>query len=103
MRIGITGHMNLTPETVDRVCEALDVELSRYVPERMTGVSCRAESSDSEFAQAGLDASGRLEALLPAPNYRDIRVSKRHLPVFDALVERASEVCYVAEVYSMEA
>ena len=102
MRIGITRHMHLTPAIVCLVRETLDAALSSCAPERTTGVSCIAEGADTEFAQAVLDAGRRPEALLPAPDYRDTRVSKRHLPVFDAPVEAASEVRYVAEASSME-
>ncbi|GAB3656397.1 hypothetical protein GCM10028833_31980 [Glycomyces tarimensis] len=95
--------MNLTPATVELVRESLKRELETYAPERLVGVSCLAEGADSIFAQAVLDAGGRLEALLPAPDYRDTRVSEAHLPVFDALVEQAHTTRYVAEASSMQA
>ncbi|GAB3999397.1 hypothetical protein GCM10029992_28060 [Glycomyces albus] len=103
MRIGITGHMNLTAATADLVRDALKAELAQYDPADLVGVSCIAEGADSIFAQAVIDAGGRLEALLPAPDYRDTRVSEAHLPAFDALVEAAAETRYVAEVSSMQA
>ncbi|WP_026931252.1 hypothetical protein [Glycomyces tenuis] len=101
MRIGITGHMNLTPAT----CELVRVELEKLLAghDHLVGYSCFAEGADSLFAQAVLDAGGRLVALLPAPDYRDTRVSEAHLPVFDALVDAADEVRYVAESSSMAA
>jgi hypothetical protein len=103
MRIGITGHMNLTPATVDLVRAALQRELARFEPRSLTGVPCLAEGADSIFAQAVLDAGGRLEALLPAPDYRDTRVGDDHLPAFDALAARAHDIRYVAEASSMQA
>ncbi|MCH7229740.1 hypothetical protein L0U85_02530 [Glycomyces sp. L485] len=103
MRIGITGHMNLTAATVDLVAAALKHELSRYDPAELVGVSCLAEGADAIFAQTVLDAGGRLEALLPAPDYRDTRVSQAHLPVFDTLVAQAHTTRYVAEASSMQA
>ncbi|MEU5871426.1 hypothetical protein AB0A73_07650 [Glycomyces sp. NPDC047369] len=102
MRIGITGHMNLTPATVELVRSALKTELAQYDPSELVGVSCLAEGADSIFAQAILDAGGQLEALLPAPDYRDTRVSKAHLATFDALVNQAHEVRYIAEASSMQ-
>lgn len=102
-RIGITGHMNLTAATVDLVTAALKHELSQYDPARLVGVSCLAEGADAIFAQAVLDAGGCLEALLPAPDYRDTRVSQTHLPVFDTLVAQAHTTRYVAEASSMQA
>ncbi|GAA1663056.1 hypothetical protein GCM10009830_05510 [Glycomyces endophyticus] len=102
MRIGITGHMNLTPATVELVRTTLKTELAQYDPTDLVGVSCLAEGADSIFAQAILDAGGQLEALLPAPDYRDTRVSKAHLPTFDALVSQAHKIRYIAEASSMQ-
>jgi hypothetical protein len=102
VRIGITGHMNLTAGTVGLVREAIRSELAPYGPD-VTGLSCLAEGADAIFAQAVLDAGGRLEVLLPAPDYRDTRVSEAHKPVFDDLVGRAHDIRYVAEESSMQA
>jgi hypothetical protein len=102
VRIGITGHMNLTPTTVELVRTALKTELAQYDPADLVGVSCLAEGADSIFAQAILDAGGQLEALLPAPDYRDTRVSRAHLPTFDALVSQAHKIRYIAEASSMQ-
>ena len=52
MRIGITGHMNLTDRTKGLVREAIDAELSQYDPARLIGFSCLAEGADSIFAAA---------------------------------------------------
>ncbi|MFC3494924.1 hypothetical protein [Glycomyces rhizosphaerae] len=103
MRIGITGHMNLTDATVDLVRAALLRELGRFDPATLTGVSCLAEGADSIFAQAVLDTGGRVEAILPAPDYRGTRVSADHLPAFDALADRAEHVRYIAEASSTQA
>jgi hypothetical protein len=102
-RIGITGHMNLTAATVALVQIAIRAELARHDPGDLVGVSCLAEGADAIFAAEVLDAGGRLEVLLPAPDYRDTRVSDTHLPVFDALVRRAHDVRFVAEASSMQA
>ena len=103
MRIGITGHMNLTDKTTGLVREAIDVELSQYDPDRLVGFSCLAEGADSLFAQAVLDAGGRLVAVLPAPDYRDTRVSPSHAGTFDDLVERAYITRFAADSSSMQA
>lgn len=103
MRIGITGHMNLTPVTMLLVRDWFDRALADLDPADLTGVSCLAEGADAIFAAAVLDAGGRLEALLPAPDYRDTRVCEPHRPVFDALVERAHATRYVAQSSSMQA
>ncbi|MCD0446311.1 hypothetical protein LO763_22105 [Glycomyces sp. A-F 0318] len=103
MRIGITGHMNLTPATIDLVKDAFAAALAHTDNATLVGVSCLAEGADAVFAQAVLDAGGRLEVLLPAPDYRDTRVSPAHLDVFDALAAAAVEVQYVAAASSMGA
>jgi hypothetical protein len=103
VRIGITGHMNLTSATADLVRLALLRELDRFDPATLTGVSCLAEGADSIFAQAVLDSGGRIEAILPALDYRDTRVGTGHLPVFDALAVRAEPVRYIAEASSVQA
>jgi hypothetical protein len=103
VRIGITGHMNLTPATAELIREALKAELAQHDPAELIGLSCLAEGADSLFAEAVLDVGGRLEALLPAPDYRDTRVSDDHRPTFDALVERAHATRYIADASSMQA
>ena len=103
MKIGVTGHMDLTPTTAELVRAALRTELAAFMPGDLIGVSCLAEGADSLFAQAVLDVGGRLEAQLPAPDYRGTRVSADHLPVFDSLVAQAYKVRYIADRSSIEA
>lgn len=103
MRLGVTGHMNLTAATADLVRAALRSELARFDPADLTGVSCLAEGADALFAQAVLDAGGRLEAILPARDYRDAQAGPSHQPVLDALAARAANVDYIAETSSVQA
>ena len=90
MRVAATGHMNITEQTAVLVREAI----TRYLAEipDLVGVSCIARGADSVFAQAVLEVGGRLEVVLPSRNYRESKVKPDHAPVFDELVERASEV-----------
>ncbi|WP_280420156.1 hypothetical protein [Nocardia carnea] len=90
MRVAVTGHMNITEETAVLVRE----EIARRLAEvsDLVGVSCIARGADSVFAQAVLEAGGRLEVVLPSRNYREAKVKPDHAPVFDELVARASEV-----------
>jgi hypothetical protein len=90
MRIAVTGHMNITEKTAVLVRE----EIARHLAEipDLVGVSCIARGADSVFAQAVLDAGGRLEVVLPSRNYREAKVKPDHAPVFDGLVARASEL-----------
>ena len=91
-RFGITGHMNLTPESVPVVYKAIADALAPYAGEELTGMSCIARGADSIFAQAVLDLGGTLEVVLPAANYREAKVKPDHAPQFDELVRRASAV-----------
>ena len=91
-RIGVTGHMNLTPPTVPLVREAIRKALAPYVPEGLTGVSCIAVGADSIFAEVVLDLGGALEVILPAADYRDRKVKPEHADRFDNLIRRAAGV-----------
>ncbi|MFI6312288.1 hypothetical protein ACIBEK_19460 [Nocardia fusca] len=90
MRVAVTGHMNITEETAVLVREEIARRLAE-VPD-LVGVSCIARGADSVFAQAVLEAGGRLEVVLPSRNYREAKVKPDHAPVFDELVARATEV-----------
>ncbi|MEU8075889.1 hypothetical protein AB0B31_10605 [Catellatospora citrea] len=91
-RIGVTGHMNLSPDTVELVAAAIKELLAAYPPSELTGVSCIAAGADSIFAEAVVDAGGRLEVVLPAADYRERRVKPNHAPTFDRLIVHAAEV-----------
>jgi len=91
VRIGVTGHMNLTAETAALVSEAVRARL-REVDGELVGVSCIARGADSLFAEAVLDAGGSLEVVLPSRDYREAKVKADHLELFDALVAKADRV-----------
>src|SRR5947209_15173878 len=91
-RFGITGHMNLTPESVPLIRKAITDVLAPYAGEEMTGVSCIARGADSIFAQTVLDLGGKLEVVLPATSYRETKVKPDDAPVFDALLCQATTV-----------
>jgi hypothetical protein len=82
--------MNITEETAVLVREEITRRLAE-IPD-LVGVSCIARGADSVFARAVLEAGGRLEVVLPSRNYREAKVKPDHAPLFDELVERASEV-----------
>lgn len=50
-RIGITGHMNLTPATEKLVTAALYELLTLYESTNLVGVNCLARSADQLFAR----------------------------------------------------
>jgi hypothetical protein len=82
--------MNITEETAVLVHEELTRRLAE-IPD-LVGASCIARGADSVFARAVLEAGGRLEVVLPSRNYREAKVKPDHAPLFDELVECASEV-----------
>ncbi|MGW4720733.1 hypothetical protein [Nocardia sp. NPDC004260] len=92
VRIGVTGHMNITEATASLVYDAVRALLDEHDPRELVGVSCVARGSDSVFAQAVLDAGGRLEVVLPSRNYRERKVKPDHAELFDELVKRATTV-----------
>ncbi|MDT0306882.1 hypothetical protein RM780_07885 [Streptomyces sp. DSM 44917] len=88
----VTGHMDLTDDTVPLVADALRELLSAYAPDDLVGVSCIAEGADALFAQAVLAVGGRLVLVIPSRDYRARKVSPEFAATFDGLVEAAHEV-----------
>lgn len=91
-RIGITGHMNLTPATEKLVSAALHDLLAPYADSDLVGVSCLARGADQLFARAVLDIGGQLEVVLPTSTYREQKVKPDNLATFDELLGQASQV-----------
>ncbi len=73
VRIGITGHSNLTDDTAELV-----------------GVTCLARGADQVFARVVLELGGSLEVVLPAADYRDRKVKPDNAAEFDGLIANAS-------------
>jgi hypothetical protein len=59
-------------------------------------ISCVARGADSIFAQAVLDAGGKLAVVLPSADYRERKVKPDHAAQFDDLVRRAATVRVMA-------
>ncbi|GAB2600674.1 hypothetical protein GCM10027168_37250 [Streptomyces capparidis] len=91
MRVGITGHRGLGEETEHLVRRALREEVERHRPNDLVGVSCLADGPDSWFAELVLAHGGRLEAVVPAHEYRQ-GLPKQHHATYDTLLHRAVEV-----------
>jgi len=91
VRLGITGHRGLPEAVARRVRAALAAVVSGYDPNELVGVSCLADGPDSWFAEAVLDHGGRLEAVIPAADYR-AGLPEPHRGTYDALLGRAREV-----------
>ncbi|MGV9832936.1 hypothetical protein ACWDUL_01845 [Nocardia niigatensis] len=90
-RIGITGHIHLTPETAGLIHEALITRLRPYGAS-LVGVSCLAPGADSIFADAVLAVGGRLDAVIPAHCYRNHALPTDNVATFDNLLNRATVV-----------
>ncbi|MEW1778140.1 hypothetical protein [Streptomyces sp. NPDC086777] len=91
--IAVTGHMDLTEDSIPLVRTALDDLLKQYAEDGdLVGVSCIAKGADSLFAEAVLAAGGRLTVVIPSQDYRQNKVKPDHAALFDQLVEAAGEV-----------
>jgi hypothetical protein len=89
VRIGITGHSNLTDSTAELVAEELRKILADQ-PDRLTGVTCLARGADQVFARAVLERGGALEVVLPAKDYRERKVKPDNAAEFDRLIAKAT-------------
>lgn len=92
MRIGVTGHSNLTAPSVPLVAVAIRTVLAEQDAAELVGVSCLARGADQVFARVVLDAGGTLEAVLPAADYRQRKVKPDNATDFDELIGKAAEV-----------
>ncbi|MET8287890.1 hypothetical protein ABZV80_21905 [Streptomyces sp. NPDC005132] len=91
MRLGITGHRGLSPEVEGQVRVDLTTIVAVYDAEDLVAVSCISDGPDTWFAQAVLDHGGRLEAVIPAAEYRETLPDWHH-PVYDELMAQADDV-----------
>ncbi len=94
-RVGITGHMDLTPATEVLVDAALRDLLAGEQAAHggaLTGITCLARGADQLFARAVLDLGGQLVVVLPSPSYREQRVRPDNRAEFDELLAKATEV-----------
>lgn len=89
-RIAITGHRGLPGPTLALVEAALRDVVARRGDE-LVAVSCLADGPDSLFADAVLDAGGRLEVVIPAHEYRE-SLPVEHHRTYDRLLAAASSV-----------
>ncbi|WP_246002593.1 hypothetical protein [Allorhizocola rhizosphaerae] len=74
------------------VYQAIKSLLAPHVGGELVGISCIARGADSIFAEAVLDAGGRLEVVMPTADYRETKVKPDQAAQFDALMRRASKV-----------
>jgi len=91
VRIGITGHSNLTPDTVPSVAEALR-EVLAGAEQPLVGLTCLARGADQVFARVVLELGGEIEVVLPASDYRSRKVKPENAAEFGDLIGKASTV-----------
>ncbi|MDA2811219.1 hypothetical protein O4J56_11295 [Nocardiopsis sp. RSe5-2] len=94
-RIGITGHSNLSADSVPLVREALTVVLASHNDGDLVGLSCLARGADQIFAEVVLEAGGTLEVVLPSVDYREAKVKPSNRDQFDDLLMRSALVRYM--------
>jgi hypothetical protein len=91
VRIGITGHSNLTPESMPLVAAELHTVLSEH-GQPLVGVSCLARGADQLFAHVVLELGGQLHVVLPAADYRERKVEPDNREEFETLIGQATTV-----------
>jgi hypothetical protein len=87
--IAVTGHMDLTEPCVPLVRAELRELLAGHADD-LVGVSCVAAGADALFAEAVLEAGGRL--VVPSRVYRARKVGPEQAASFDRIVAAAHEV-----------
>jgi hypothetical protein len=68
-RVGITGHVDVPEEKLDRIVRDVTERLRDVVAPGWRGVSCLARGADQIFARAVLALGGHLDVVLPAWDY----------------------------------
>jgi hypothetical protein len=92
IRIGVTGHSNLSPESTELVFGGLRDALEPHADDGLHGITCLAAGADQLFARAVLSLGGRYDVILPARDYRDAVVKPGNVADFDALIADAGDV-----------
>ncbi|MCR8573437.1 hypothetical protein [Streptomyces sp. Isolate_219] len=100
--IAVTGHMDLADSTVPLVQAELR-DLLRGHQGDLIGVTCLARGSDTLFAEAVVEAGGRLVVILPSRDYRQAKVKPDHAPAFDRLAAAAEVVTMPYDTANREA
>lgn len=100
--IAVTGHLGLTDSTVPLVQQELRNLLRGHQGE-LVGVTCLARGSDTLFAEAVVEAGGRLVVILPSRDYRQAKVKPDHAPAFDRLAAVAEVVTMPYDTANREA
>ncbi|NUR62944.1 MAG: hypothetical protein HOV87_30465 [Catenulispora sp.] len=89
LRVGITGHLDLTAATCASVTAEIRDHLIRLGGSDLVGVTCLARGADTLFAEQVIAMGGRLVVIIPSPDYFDQEVSPAEAPLYRSLVETA--------------
>ena len=92
IRVGVTGHSDLTEPSTPIVEAVLREWLSAHASPPWVGVSCLASGADQVFAGLVLDLGGQLEVILPARDYRARKVDADRVYEFDRYLAAAVAV-----------
>uniref|UniRef100_A0AAU3I8D7 DNA recombination-mediator protein A n=1 Tax=Streptomyces sp. NBC_01393 TaxID=2903851 RepID=A0AAU3I8D7_9ACTN len=95
--IAVTGHMDLTEDSVPLVRDALREVLKPHAASGdLVGLSCIAKGADSIFAEVVLELGGSLAVVVPSADYRENKVKPDHAETFDRLTAAADQVDVLA-------
>jgi hypothetical protein len=89
-RVAISGHRGLLAPTADLIGKAIRSELAEQERD-VTGISCLADGADQIFARSVIDIGGKLEAIIPAAEYR-AGLPEDARPEYDALLAQAASI-----------
>ena len=92
IRVGVTGHSDLTEPSTPIVEAVLREWLCAHASPPWVGVSCLASGADQVFAGLVLDLGGQLEVILPARDYRARKVDADRVYEFDRYLAAAVAV-----------
>lgn len=98
-RLAISGHRGMQAPAEELVVAEIHKLVQDHSLSDLTGISCLADGPDSIFAREVLEAGGRLIAVIPATKYRE-NLPEDHYPLYDSLLERASEIVALDHVES---
>lgn len=87
VRIGVTGHQTLSPETRGFVAEAIRAELPTDLG--LVGVTSLAAGADQLFARIVIERGGSLEVVVPAQEYESSFGTELQRDEFRALLSAA--------------
>ncbi|MER8067353.1 hypothetical protein ABTZ59_03430 [Streptomyces sp. NPDC094034] len=91
MRVGITGHRGLSKAIERQVKAMLAEQIATLDVRDLVAISCIADGPDTWWAQAVLDAGGRVEVVIPAAWYRRDLPDWHHAE-YDSLFSSASDI-----------